>query len=97
MKIAAENSVEKTAWFVQLKSRFGKLHLEGVLYHIDPGYTTNYLNFGAHPNRGQIFTLERGQPNRPLGGNGFQDEQIPWDATDYTLIEDDDDGDGLAR
>ena len=31
----------ETAWFVQLKSRFGKLYLEGVYYHIDPGYTTN--------------------------------------------------------
>ena len=52
----------ETAWFIQLKTRFRKLHLEGVLYHIDPGYTTNYLNFGAHPNRGQIYTLERGRP-----------------------------------
>ena len=83
----------ETAWFVQLKSRFGKLHLEGVLYHIDPGYTTNYLNFGAHPNRGQIYTLERGQPNRPLEEQ-IAEEQIPWDAINYTLIEDDDDGDG---
>ena len=82
----------ETAWFVQLKSRFSKLHLEGVLYHIDPGYTTNYLNFGAHPNRGQIYTLERGQPDRPLEEQ-IAEEQIPWDAANYTLIEDDDDGD----
>ena len=82
----------ETAWFVQLKSRFDKLHLEGVLYHIDPGYTTNYLNFGAHPNRGQIYTLERGQPNRPLEDR-LPEEQIPWDVTNYTLIEDDDDDD----
>ena len=83
----------ETAWFVQLKSRFGKLHLEGVLYHIDPGYTTNYLNFGAHPNRGQIYTLERGRPDRPLEER-IAEEQIPWDAANYTLIEDDDDDDG---
>ena len=82
----------ETAWFVQLKSRFDKLHLEGVLYHIDPGYTTNYLNFGAHPNRGQIYTLERGRPDIPLEDR-IPEEQIPWDATNYTLIEDDDDGD----
>ena len=82
----------ETAWFIQLKSRFGKLHLEGVLYHIDPGYTTNYLNFGAHPNRGQIYTLERGRPDRPLEEQ-IAEEQIPWDAANYTLIEDDDDGD----
>ncbi|MCY4568435.1 MAG: hypothetical protein OXD49_09045 [Candidatus Poribacteria bacterium] len=82
----------ETAWFVQLKSRFGKLHLEAVLFHIDPGYTTNYLNFGAHPNRGEIYTLERGGPNRPLEEQ-IAGEQIPWDATNYTLIEDDDDGD----
>ncbi len=82
----------ETAWFVQLKSRFGKLHLEGVLYHIDPGYTTNYLNFGAHPNRGQIYTLERGRPDRPLEDR-IAEEQIPWDVANYTLIEDDDDDD----
>ena len=82
----------ETAWFVQLKSRFGKLHLEGVLYHIDPGYTTTYLNFGAHPNRGQIYTLERGQLDRPQDAL-IPEEQIPWDETDYILIEDDDDGD----
>ena len=83
----------ETAWFVQLKSRFGKLHLEVALYHIDPGYTTNYLNFGAHPNRGEIYTLERGRPDRPLEEQ-IAEEQIPWDATNYILIEDDDDGDG---
>ena len=83
----------ETAWFVQLKSRFGKLHLEGVVYHIDPGYTTNYLNFGAHPNRGQIYSLERGQPGRPLAD--LPEEQIPWDATNYTLVEDDDDDNDL--
>ena len=81
----------ETAWFIQLKSRFSRLHLEGVLYHIDPGYTTNYLNFGAHPNRGQIYTLERGQRGRPL--EDLPEEQIPWDAINYTLIEDDDDDD----
>ena len=81
----------ETAWFVQLKSRFGKLHLESVLYHIDPGYTTTYLNFGAHPNRGQIYTLERGRPDRPL--EDLPQELTPWDAANYTLIEDDDDGD----
>lgn len=82
----------ETAWFVQLKARFSKLHLEGVLYHIDPGYTTNYLNFGAHPNRDQIYTLGRGRLDRPLE-DLIPEEQIPWDATNYTLIEDDDDGD----
>ena len=55
------------AWFVQLKTRFNKLHLEGVMYHIDPGYTTNYLNLGSHPNRGQIFTLDRELPDDFMG------------------------------
>ena len=82
----------ETAWFVQLKSRFSKLHLEGVLYYIDPGYTTNYLNFGAHPNRGEVYTLERGRPDRPLEEQ-IAGELIPWDAANYTLIEDDDDDD----
>ena len=81
----------ETAWFVQLKSRYGKLHLEGVLYHIDPGYTTTYLNFGAHPGRDQIYTLERGGPDRPL--QNLPEELTPWDVANYTLIEDDDDGD----
>ena len=81
----------ETAWFVQLKSRFGRLHLEGVLYHIDPGYTTTYLNFGAHPNRGQIYTLERGDRDRAF--QNLPQELIPWDVANYTLIEDDDDGD----
>ena len=76
----------ETAWFIQLKSRFSKLHLEGVVYHIDPGYTTNYLNFGAHPNRGEIYTLERGRPHRPLEEQ-IAGELIPWDATNYTASE----------
>ncbi len=80
------------AWFVQLESRFEKLYLEGVLYHIDPGYTTNYINFGAHPDRGEIFALDGGQFRRPLDDE-IPDELIPWDAANYTLIEDDDDGD----
>ncbi|RKU06269.1 hypothetical protein C6501_19335 [Candidatus Poribacteria bacterium] len=78
------------AWFVQLESRFGRLHLEGVLYHIDPGYTTNYVNFGTHPNRDQLFTLERARPvpQDPL------EELDSWDGINYALIEDDDDDDG---
>ena len=50
------------------------------------------LNFGAHPNRGQIYTLERGRPDRPLEDR-IAEEQIPWDVANYTLIEDDDDDD----
>ena len=82
----------ETAWFVQLKSRYGKLHLEGALYHIDPGYTTTYMNFGAHPNRDQIYLLERGRPDRPVEER-IAEELRPWDEADYILIEDDDDGD----
>ncbi len=82
----------ETAWFVQLKSRFSKLHLEAVLYHIDPGYTTNYLNFGAHPARDQVYTLERGRQNVPLEDR-IAEELTPWDETNYILIEDDDDDD----
>ncbi len=77
------------AWFIHLESRFEKLHLEGVLYHIDPGYTTTYLNFGPNPNRGSVFTLDKnvGQDELP--------EEIPsWEANNYILIEDDDDEDG---
>ena len=75
----------ETAWFVQLKSRFGKLYLEGVYYHIDPGYTTTYLNFGSNSDRDQPYSL----PRTPES----QSEQDPWDETNYALIEDDDDDD----
>ena len=75
----------ESAWFVQLKSRFGKLYLEGVLYHIDPGYTTTYLNAGANLDRDQIYSL----PRSSAGGL----EEAPWDEINYALIEDDDDDD----
>ena len=55
----------ETAWFVQLKSRFGKLYLEGVYYHIDPGYTTTYLNFGSNSDRDQPYSLPR-TPESPV-------------------------------
>ena len=75
----------ETAWFVQLKSRFGKLYLEGVYYHIDPGYTTTYHNFGANTDRDTPYTLERTPES--------QAERDPWDEVNYALIEDDDDDD----
>lgn len=75
----------ETAWFVQLKSRFGKLYLEGVWYHIDPGYTTTYLNFGSNTDRDQPYSLERTPES--------QSERDPWDEVNYALIEDDDDDD----
>ena len=81
------------AWFVQLESRFEKLHLEGVLYHIDPGYTTNYVNFGAHSNRDQLFMLEHARPVQQQQQQQPLEELSSWDAINYTLIEDDDDGD----
>ena len=88
----------ETAWFVQLKSRFGKLYLEGVLYHIDPGYTTTYLNFGAAPHiRDQRYNLdevpipELATPNELIPWDGTR--ILPWDGTKYALIEDDDDDD----
>ena len=75
----------ETAWFVQLKSRFGKLYLEGVLYHIDPGYTTTYLNFGSNSDRDQPYALPRTQESA--------NERDPWDIENYALVEDDDDDD----
>ena len=76
------------AWFIQLESRYEKLHLEGAIYHIDPGYTTNYQNFGAHPGRGQIYTI-----TPPQGNNPIPPEVDSWDEGIYNLVEDDDDGD----
>lgn len=75
----------ESAWFVQLRSRFGKLYLEGVWYHIDPGYTTTYLNFGSNTDRDQTYSLERTPES--------QSETDPWDEVNYALIEDDDDDD----
>ena len=76
------------AWFIHLESRFDKLHLEGVLYHIDPGYTTTYLNFGTNPNREQVFTLDDIPPDDRIS------EIDTWDTNNYLLVEDDDDSDG---
>ena len=75
----------ESAWFIQLRSRFGKLYLEGVWYHIDPGYTTTYLNFGSNTDRDQTYSLERTPES--------QSETDPWDEVNYALIEDDDDDD----
>lgn len=77
------------AWFIHLETRYEKLHLEGVLYHIDPGYTTTYLNFGPNPNRGQVFTLDKNVEQDRL-----PQEDSTWDVNNYILIEDDDDEDG---
>lgn len=76
----------ETAWFVQLKSRFGKLYLEGVLFHIDPGYTTTYRNAGANYDRDEFYPLT------PIGSLVGALAEL-WDTTDYALIEDDDDDD----
>ena len=73
------------AWFAQFRARFGKLFLEGVWYHIDPGYTTTYLNFGSNTDRDQTYSLERTPES--------QSETDPWDEVNYALIEDDDDDD----
>ena len=75
----------ETAWFVNLRQRYGKLFLEGTLYHIDPGYTTNYYNFGANDARDATYSLER----TPESGA----EIAPFDEITYSLIEDDDDDD----
>ena len=78
----------ESAWFIQLKSRFGKLYLEGVLYHIDPGYTTTYLNFGSNLDRDQPYTLPPAGPSVEAPG-----PPVFWEEPHYTLVEDDDDDD----
>ncbi len=75
----------ETAWFVNLRQRYGKLFLEGTLYHIDPGYTTTYYNFGANDARDATYSLER----TPESGA----EIAPFDEINYSLVEDDDDDD----
>jgi hypothetical protein len=75
----------ETAWFINLKQRFGKLFLEETFYHIDPGYTTNYHNFGANNDRDATYSLERTPESTA--------EVDPFDETVYRLIEDDDDDD----
>ena len=75
----------EVAWFVNLKQRFGKLFLEETFYHIDPGYTTTYRNWGANSDRDQTYSL----PRTPESSS----EVDPFDELDYQLIEDDDDDD----
>ncbi|MCZ6679909.1 MAG: hypothetical protein O7E52_21965 [Candidatus Poribacteria bacterium] len=75
----------ETAWFINLKQRFGKFFLEETFYHIDPGYTTTYHNWGANTERDQTYSL----PRTPESGA----EIDPFDSIDYQLIEDDDDDD----
>ena len=75
----------ETAWFVNLRQRYGRLLLEGTLYHIDPGYTTTYYNWGANDARDATYSLER----TPESGA----EIAPFDEINYALIEDDDDDD----
>ena len=75
----------ETAWFINLKQRYGKLFLELTRYHIDPGYTTTYYNFGANDARDATYSLER----TPESGA----EVLPFDEINYSLIEDDDDDD----
>jgi hypothetical protein len=79
------NMGRETAWFLNLRQRYGKLFLEGTLYHIDPGYTTTYYNFGANDARDATYSLER----TPESGA----EVLPFDEINYALIEDDDDDD----
>ena len=79
------NMGRETAWFVNLKQRYGKLLLEGTLYHIDPGYTTTYYNFGANDARDATYSLDR----TPESGA----EVLPFDEINYSLVEDDDDDD----
>ncbi|MFB3040229.1 MAG: hypothetical protein ACE1ZS_00315, partial [Candidatus Poribacteria bacterium] len=76
----------EVAWFINLRQRFGKLLLEETFYHIDPGYTTTYLNFGANTDRDQTYSLNRTPES--------QAEISPFDEfPNYMLIEDDDDDD----
>ncbi|CAI8001346.1 hypothetical protein GBAR_LOCUS3167 [Geodia barretti] len=75
----------ETAWFVNLRQRYGKLFLELTRYHIDPGYTTTYHNFGANDSRDATYSLDR----TPESGA----EIAPFDEINYSLIEDDDDDD----
>ena len=79
------NMGRETAWFINLKQRYGKLLLEGTLYHIDPGYTTTYYNFGANDARDATYSLDR----TPESGA----EVLPFDEINYSLVEDDDDDD----
>ena len=80
------NMGRETAWFVNLRQRFGKLYLEETFYHIDPGYTTTYHNFGANTDRDQTYSLNRTPES--------QAEIDPFDEfPNYMLIEDDDDDD----
>ena len=75
----------EVAWFINLKQRFGRLFLEETFYHIDPGYTTTYHNWGANTDRDQTYSLDRTPESAA--------EISPYDEINYILVEDDDDDD----
>lgn len=72
------------AWFVNIKQRVGKFFLEESFFHVDPGWTTTYPNWGANTDRDETYKVPRTSEGQ---------DQSPWDDLDYTLVEDDDDDD----
>jgi len=84
-KLAGENNDKSdSAWFVNLKQRFGKFYLEESFFSVDPGWTTNYLGWGANTDRDATYKIPRTSEGT---------DQSPWDDGDYSLVEDDDDDD----
>ncbi|MBM3216302.1 hypothetical protein FJZ36_15485 [Candidatus Poribacteria bacterium] len=80
----SENDSADIAWFVYLKHRFRNILFEEAFYRVDPGYTTNYVNFGANTDRDEEYNVERTPASQ---------DQAPWDEGVYSLVEDDDDND----
>lgn len=79
-----EGDKADVAWFVALKHRIGNILFEEAFYHADPGYTTNYYNYGSNTDRDEDYNLDRTPASQ---------DQAPWDEGIYSLVEDDDDND----
>ncbi|GIX06781.1 MAG: hypothetical protein KatS3mg115_1184 [Candidatus Poribacteria bacterium] len=74
----------EVAWFVQFRHRLGRILFEESFYHIDPGYTTNYQNWGSNTDRDETYSVARTPES---------EDQAPFDEGIYHLVEDDDDND----
>jgi hypothetical protein len=82
----SEHDSNDVAWFIHLKHRLGNILFDEAFYHVDPGYTTNYVHFGSNTDRDEDYSL----PKTP----GTQDGDNPaWNEDTYQLVEDDDDND----
>ena len=94
----SDNDSSEVAWFVQLEHRLGRILFKEAFYHIDPGYTTNYIGWGSNPDREEVYDDPYVDAIRTWGPGteGVVPPGVPFDDVEmYRLVEDDDDRDGF--